>query len=104
MNTPHAPDRIHSTGYWWFVMLVMGGLSLTFNLWMVIDPPESVTAGQAATNMVLGVIVHASPVLLSGIVSHGFKTPLLGKWERRLIIGLFLLFKIGRASVWTPFT
>lgn len=98
MNTPHAPDRIHSTGYWWFVMLVMGGLSLTFNLWMVIDPPESVTAGQAATNMVLGVIVHASPVLLSGIVSHGFKTPLLGKWERRVIIGLFLLFMVMSIS------
>jgi len=98
MNTPHAPDDAHSTGYWWFVMLVMGGLSLTFNLWMVIDPPESVTAGQAATNMILGVIVHASPVLLSGIVSHGFKTPLLGKWERRVIIGLFLLFMVMSIS------
>lgn len=93
-----APDGEHSTGYWWFVMLVMGGLSLTFNLWMVIDPPKGVTAGQAATNMVLGTIVHASPVLLSGIMSHGFKTPLLGKWERRVIIGLFLLFMLMSIS------
>jgi hypothetical protein len=73
-------------------MAVMGTLSLTFNLWMVIDPPEGVSPGETTTNLFLGIIVHASPVLLSALVSEGFRSPLLGKWERRIIIGLFLGF------------
>ena len=99
MNTPHAPDvEHHKTGYWWFVMAITGGLSLTFNLWMAIDPPKGISAGQVATNLVLGVIAHASPVLLSALVSHGFKTPLLGRWERRIIVGLFLVFMLMSIS------
>jgi hypothetical protein len=90
MNTPHVVK--HKTGYWWFVMAVTGLLSLAFNLWMVIDPPEGVSPGQAATNAGLGVLAHGCPVLLSALVSHGFSTPLLGKWERRIIIVIFLAF------------
>ena len=82
----------HATGYWWFGLAFTGGLSLLFNLWMVLDPPPGVSTQQVATNLVLGVIVHSAPVVLAALLSHGFNTPLLGQIERAIIILLFLTF------------
>lgn len=95
MTTPHIE---HKTGYWWFFLALTGALSMTFNLWMAIAPPAGVSAGEVATNLVLGIIAHAAPVGLSAMASHGFKTPLLGGFERGVIVGLFLLFMLMSVS------
>jgi hypothetical protein len=79
----------HGLGIWWMILVLGGVTSVYLNIWHAVHQgPE---ADKAAGQIVLAVTYGIVPVIFAALLSHGFISPLVGPWPRRVIVALFLI-------------